>query len=92
MAFHLFRSTESESDVLKKKQQELATCVEQYNSAIALVTGTVSDLNSLGESIAEKIQEIDEYQSRLASTRDELYKMKEQNDKVAANFSALLGD
>lgn len=91
MAFHLFRSADSEFDVLKKKQQELASCVEQYNSAIALVTGTVSSLNSLGESIAEKIQEIDEYQSRLSSTRDELHKMKEQNDKVAANFHALLG-
>lgn len=92
MAFHLFRSAESESDVLEKKQQELASCVEQYNSAIALVTGTVNSLNSLGESIAEKIQEIDEYQSKLASTRDGLCKMKEKNDKVAANFSALLGD
>lgn len=92
MTFHLFRFAGSKYDVLEKKQQELASCVEQYNSAIAMVTGTVNSLNSLGNSIADKIKEIDEYQAGLASTRDSLCKMKEKNDKVAANFSALLGD
>lgn len=93
MAFHLFYLDKNgDTDVLEKKKKELASCVEQYNAAIALVTGTVSNLHSLGESIAEKIKEIDEYQEELISTRDGLCKMKEKNDKVAANFSALLGE
>lgn len=91
MAFHLFHP-DDDADVLEKKKKELATCVEQYNSAIALVTGTVNNLHSLGESIAEKITEIDKYQEELMLTRDGLCKMKEKNDKVAANFSALLGE
>ena len=91
MAFHLFLS-DDDVDVLEKKKKELASCVEQYNSAIALVTGTVNNLHSLGESTAEKITEIDKYHEELMSTRDGLCKMKEKNDKVAANFSALLGE
>lgn len=92
MAFHLFYSDDGENDVLEKKKKELAECCAQYDSAIALVTGTVNSLHTLGASIQEKIQEIDAYQEALASTKDGLCKMKEKNDKVAANFSALLGD
>lgn len=33
-----------EIDVLQKKKDELAQFVERYNSAVAVVTGTVSNL------------------------------------------------
>ncbi len=92
MGFHLFRSDDVGTDVLERKKKELAECCAQYDSAIALVTGTVNNLHTLGESIQEKIKEIDTYQEQLACTRDGLCRMKEKNDRVAANFSALLGE
>lgn len=92
MAFHLFYSDDGNADVLEKKKKELAECCAQYDLAIALVTNTVNNLRTLGNSIQEKIKEIDTYQEQLASTKDGLCKMKEKNDRVAANFSALLGE
>ena len=50
-----------EIDVLQKKKEELAKFVDQYNDAVSMVTGTVTSLESLNESIEEKIKEIDEY-------------------------------
>jgi prefoldin subunit 5 len=79
-------------DVLELKQRELASFSLQYDSAISLVTSTIDNLKTLGESISRTITEIDEYQSELANTKDGLWRMKEKNDKVAANFSALLGE
>ena len=42
-----------EIDVLQKKKDELAQFVERYNSAVAVVTGTVSNLESINASIDE---------------------------------------
>lgn len=42
MAFHLFRSAESESDVLEKKQQELASRLPQ---TLVLFSETDSEEN-----------------------------------------------
>ncbi len=79
-------------DVLELKKRELNACTQQYDSAISLVTSTVQNLKQLGEDIDNKIREIEEYNSRLMETREEYIRMKEKNDKVAANFSALLGE
>lgn len=88
MAFSLFGN----EDVLEQKKRELDACTHQYDSAVSLVTSTVQNLRELGEDIAGKIREIEEYNSKLMETRDEYIRMKEKNDKVAANFSALLGE
>lgn len=61
-----------EIDVLQKKKEELAKFVDRYNDAVSMVTGTVTSLESLNESIEEKIKEIDEYQAELARTKDGL--------------------
>lgn len=88
MAFSLFGN----EDVLEQKKRELDACTYQYDSAVSLVTSTVQSLKVLGEDIDNKIREIEEYNSRLMETREEYIKMKAKNDKVAANFSALLGE
>jgi len=88
MAFTLFGT----EDVLEQKKRELDACAYQYDSAVSLVTSTVQNLKLLGEDIDNKIREIEEYNSRLMQTREEYVRMKEKNDKVAANFSALLGE
>lgn len=80
-----------EIDVLQKKKDELAQFVERYNSAAAVVTGTVSNLESINASIDEKIKEIEEYQEELVKTKNGLGDTKMKNEQVIKNFKALVG-
>lgn len=80
-----------EIDVLQKKKGELAQFVERYNSAVAVVTGTVSNLESINASIDEKIKEIEEYQEELVKTKNGLGDTKMKNEQVIKNFKALVG-
>ena len=80
-----------EIDVLQKKKDELAQFVERYNSAVAVVTGTVSNLESINASIDEKITEIEEYQEELVKTKNGLGDTKMKNEQVIKNFKALVG-
>lgn len=80
-----------EIDVLQKKKDELAQFVERYNSAVAVVTGTVSNLESINASIDEKIKEIEEYQEELVKTKNDLGDTKMKNEQVIKNFKALVG-
>lgn len=80
-----------EIDVLQKKKDELAQFVERYNSAVAVVTGTVSNLESINTSIDEKIKEIEEYQEELVKTKNGLGDTKMKNEQVIKNFKALVG-
>lgn len=80
-----------EIDVLQKKKDELAQFVERYNSAVAVVTGTVSNLESINASIDEKIKEIEEYQEELVKTKNGLGDTKVKNEQVIKNFKALVG-
>ena len=80
-----------EIDVLQKKKDELAQFVERYNSAVAVVTGTVSNLESINASIDEKIKEIEEYQEELVKTKNGLGDTKMKNEQVIKNFKVLVG-
>lgn len=80
-----------EIDVLQKKKDELAQFVERYNSAVAVVTGTVSNLEFINASIDEKIKEIEEYQEELVKTKNGLGDTKMKNEQVIKNFKALVG-
>ena len=80
-----------EIDVLQKKKDELAQFVERYNSAVAVVTGTVSNLESINASIDEKIKEIEECQEELVKTKNGLGDTKMKNEQVIKNFKALVG-
>lgn len=80
-----------EIDVLQKKKDELAQFVERYNSAVAVVTGTVSNLESINANIDEKIKEIEEYQEELVKTKNGLGDTKMKNEQVIKNFKALVG-
>ena len=80
-----------EIDVLQKKKDELAQFVERYNSAVAVVTGTVSNLESINASIDEKIKEIEEYQEELVKTKNGLGDTKMKNEQEIKNFKALVG-
>lgn len=79
-------------DVLLRKKRELESCAAQYESAVSIVTSTVARLRRLGEDLTSKIDELDRYEEDLKATREDLRAMKAKNDKVASNFSALLGE
>jgi len=77
-------------DILQIKQSQLDTYVAQYDTAVSLVTGTIEQLGIISQGIATTISEIDEYQKQLENTKADLAATKAKNDRVVANFRALL--
>ena len=77
-------------DMLKRKQSELDDYVLQADDAVSATTDAMNSLESINSDIDQKIQEIDEYQSQLASTREGLDKARIRNQKIAKNFRQLL--
>ena len=76
MAFRTKTSTTSSADVLAQKKSRLDSYNAQFDKAVSLITDT--------------IQEIDDYQRELAETKDGLTVAREKNERVIANFQALL--
>lgn len=79
-------------DILKIKQNQLNAYVAQYDTAVSLVTGTIEQLGIISQGIATTISEIDEYQQKLEATKADLHATKAKNDRVVANFRALLDE
>lgn len=80
----------ADADVLAQKKNRLNSYVAQFDKAVSLITDTIDNLGVINGNINSTIQEIDEYQQELAETRTGLAEAKERNDKVIANFQALL--
>lgn len=80
----------AKNDVLAQKKNKLSACVAQFNSAIAMITGTIDDLGRISQEIDDTIQEIDTYQTELATTRTGLVDAKDKNERVIRNFKSLL--
>lgn len=84
------KTTVADADVLAQKKNRLNSYVAQFDKAVSLITDTIDNLGVINGNINTTIQEIDEYQQELAETRTGLAEAKERNDKVIANFQALL--
>lgn len=84
------KTTVADADVLAQKKNRLNAYVAQFDKAVSLTTDTIDNLGVINGNINSTIQEIDEYQQELAATRTGLAEAKERNDKVIANFQALL--
>lgn len=84
------KSSVADADVLAQKKNRLNAYVAQFDKAVSLITDTIDNLGVINGNINSTIQEIDEYQQELAATRTGLAEAKERNDKVIANFQALL--
>lgn len=80
------------TDVLERKTKELNAYVTQFENAVSVVTNAVNNLFRINDGIAEKIQEIDDYQAELSKTRDGLDAARVKNEQVIKNFNALLGN
>ena len=91
MAFRTKASPAASVDVLAQKKNRLDSYNAQFDKAVSLITDTNDNLGVISRNIADTIQEIDDYQRELAETKDGLTAAREKNDRVIANFQALLG-
>lgn len=87
-----FKKVETQPDILQIKRAQLNNYISQFNIAVDVVTSTIDDLGDINRGIEETINEIDAYQQELEATRIGLNNAKSKNDKVIANFRALLGE
>ena len=77
-------------DLIQEKETRLSSLKDKSSMAIQLVQQTVSDLDTVNQEIAETVDEINEYISRLADTRDGLDVTRNRNQKIMHNFEKLL--
>ena len=73
-------------DLIQEKEARLCSLKDKSSMAIQLV----SDLDTVNQEIAETVDEINEYISRLADTRDGLDVTRNRNQKIMQNFEKLL--
>ena len=90
MDFRTKTSTTSSADVLAQKKSRLDSYNAQFDKAVSLITDTIDNLGVISKNISDTIQEIDDYQRELAETKDGLTVAREKNERVIANFQALL--
>ena len=90
MAFRTKTSTTSSADVLAQKKSRLDSYNAQFDKAVSHITDTIDNLGVISKNISDTIQEIDDYQRELAETKDGLTVAREKNERVIANFQALL--
>ena len=90
MAFRTKTSTTSSADVLAQKKSRLDSYNAQFDKEVSLITDTIDNLGVISKNISDTIQEIDDYQRELAETKDGLTVAREKNERVIANFQALL--
>ena len=90
MAFRTKTSTTSSADVLSQKKSRQDSYNAQFDKAVSLITDTIDNLGVISKNISDTIQEIDDYQRELAETKDGLTVAREKNERVIANFQALL--
>lgn len=82
--------TKTSADVLAQKKSRLDSYNAQFDKAVSLITDTIDNLGAISKNISDTIQEIDDYQRELAETKDGLTVAREKNERVIANFQALL--
>ena len=78
------------ADILSQKQNRPAAYNRQFDEAVSLVTNTIDNLGSISHNIAQTMQEIEDYERELATTKEGLAEAKAKNDRVIANFQSLL--
>ncbi len=78
------------ADELGKKRRRLNSYTTKFDKAVNLITSTIGKLGAINEGIDSTIQDINDYQQELAETKAGLEEARRKNDKVIANFQALL--
>jgi len=81
---------ELRADVLSKKRRRLNAYTAKSDKAVNLITSTIKKLGVINEGIDGAVQDINDYQQELSEIKAELLEARDRNDKVIANFQALL--
>ena len=88
----MFRIHKKQQDILTKKREGAEFFTKQFDTAVNLITNTISMLTHANESIDREMGEITDYQNRLDETKNDLAAQKDRNEKVIRNFNALIGE
>jgi len=75
---------------LEKKEFRLAHLEEQSARAVSVITNAVAELEQVNDRIDKTMDEISDYQNKLACTMMHLTNQKEKNEKLLDNFNKLL--
>ena len=84
------KNTPNTIDKLTEMQTKLTQLQSDANHAIDLVVRTINSLEFTNQEIDETVVEIDDYISKLSTTRSCLDKNRKYNTAIIANFSKLL--
>lgn len=84
------KNTPNTIDKLTEMQTKLTQLQSDANNAIDLVVRTINSLEFTNQEIDETVVEIDDYISKLSTTRSCLDKNRKYNTAIIANFSKLL--
>ena len=84
------KNTPNTIDKLTEMQTKLTQLQSDANHAIDLVVNTINSLEFTNQEIDETVVEIDDYISKLSTTRSCLDKNRKYNTAIIANFSKLL--
>ena len=84
------KNTHNTIDKLTEMQTKLTQLQSDANHAIDLVVRTINSLEFTNQEIDETVVEIDDYISKLSTTRSCLDKNRKYNTAIIANFSKLL--
>lgn len=85
-----FFSSNKVQDILAEKQEKLRQLTDDADSAVDLVTRTISGLEQINMEIDDAMDDIDRYTRQLNETREQLSKNHQHNTAIIANFSKLL--
>lgn len=86
----MFKKKAQIVSILDEKRAKLFDLKTQANSAVNIVSSTISNLELINQEIDDTVSEIDEYTKQLVETRDALDKDRKYNTAIIANFSRLL--
>ena len=78
------------NDILGAKRQKLANCHETFDAAVITINQMIARLKFLNDEITENVEEIENYQRDLDTTKADLNDTKRRNEQVIRNFQALL--
>lgn len=90
MAFGKKTTASNNSDILDQKRNRLNSYNQQFERAVSLITDTIDNLGLINQGIEQTMQEIDDYERELATTKEGLVATKAKNDRVISNFKSLL--
>lgn len=78
------------ADVLRQKQAKLQELTAVTESALSIVTNTISGLELINKEIEDQVSEITAYTNQMMDVKESLERNQVHNAKIIENFTKLL--